>query len=190
MTIPVLNSSSVVQVLEAPAPTNRYVIQALAMVAAPTDVIIIQGSATKTVRVKKVKVYGQATAQGSMPVLLVRRSTAGTLGSAVLTAVTANKHDTNDATATAVVSTVGTANITTPGTLVGVALEAGRLGMPALATGTAGDGQALLWDYATRSDKALVLRGTSDYLAINFAGAAIPAGGVVDFVIEAEEDNS
>lgn len=194
MTITVLDSGSVVRTLEAPAVsatggTFRFCSLALAMVATPTDALIIQGSATKTVRVKRIKITGQATAQGAMPVQLVRRSTAGTLGSAVLTALTAAKHDTGDATATAVVSTVGTANYGTVGTTAGT-LEVGRLGMSALATGTAGDGQSVVWDYSTRMDKAMVLRGATDFLAVNFNGAAIPSGGVVDFTVELEEDAS
>lgn len=194
MTITVLDSGSVARTLEAPAVsasggTYRYCQIAFAMVATPTDALVIQGSATKTVRVKRIKITGQATAQGSMPVQLIRRSTAGTLGSAVLTAVTAGKHDTSDIAGTAVVSTVGTANYTTVGTTAGT-VEVGRLGMSALATGTAGDGQAVVWDYSTRMDKAMVLRGATDFLCVNFNGAAIPSGGVVDFTVELEEDNS
>ena len=45
-------------------------------------------------------------------------------------------------------------------------------------------------DFSTRQDKALILRGTSDIVYINFNGSAIPTGGVVDFEIETEEDNS
>jgi hypothetical protein len=34
------------------------------------------------------------------------------------------------------------------------------------------------------------LRGTSDFLAINFNGATLQTGCVIDFVIETYEDNS
>jgi hypothetical protein len=167
--------------------TFRYGLLAAAMVATPTDVIVIQGSATRTLRIKLIKLSGVATAQGNMPVQLVRRSTAGTLGSAVLTAITPAQHDTSDAAATGVVSRVGTANYTTLGTAAGI-VGAGRLGMPA--SGTGATGQSLVWDFATRQDKAVILRGTSDFLCINFNGAAIPAGGVIDVEIEIEEDAS
>lgn len=169
--------------------TFRYCLLAFAMVAAPTDVIVVQGSGTKTISIKSIKITGQATAQGSMPVQLIRRSTAGTLGSAVLTAITPAKHDTNDAAATATVSSVGTANYTTLGTSAGV-VGTNRLGLSALATGNAGMAQEILWDFAYRNDKPIKLRGTSDFLVINFNGAAIPSGGVVDFEIETEEDAS
>ena len=167
--------------------TYRYAILAVTPVATPTDFIVIQGSATKTGRVKRVKLSGVATAQGNMPAQLVRRSSAGTLGSAVLTAVAAAKHDTGDAAATCVVSTVGTANYTTLGTSAGVE-GVGRLGMPAAGTGATG--QDLIWEFATRQDKALILRGTTDFLCVNLNGAAVPAGGVIDLEIEIEEDNS
>lgn len=170
-------------------PTYRAAKLALTPVASPTDVFVIQGSATKTVRIKKIKLSGVATAQGNMPVQIVRRSSAGTPGSAVLTAITAVKHDTNDAAATAVISSVGTANYTTLGTLVGV-LGAKRLSMPASGSGAAGDGAETSFDFCRNADKALVLRGTSDFICVNFNGAAVPAGGVVDFEIEFEEDAS
>lgn len=169
--------------------TYRYCLLAFAMVAAPTDAVVIQGSGTKTLRVKRVKVTGQATAQGSMPVQLIRRSAANSGGGAALTGITAAKHDTNDAAATATVSSVGTANFASLGASAGI-IGVDRLGMSALATGTAGLGEAVIWDFATRQDKAVIIRGTSDFLCINFNGAAIPAGGVVDFEIEIEEDAS
>lgn len=167
--------------------TYRYAGLAFAPVATPTDIIIIKGSGTTTIRIKRIKLSGVATAAGNMPAQLVRRSSAGTLGSAVLAAVTGIKHDINDAAATATISTVGTANYTTLGTLVG-ALAADRLQMAA--TGAGVGFTPLCWDFSTRSDKALVLRGTSDFICINLNGAAIPAGGVVDYEIETEEDSS
>ena len=164
--------------------TYRYAGLAFAAVATPTDFIVIQGSATKTVFVKRIKLIGAATAAGNMPVQAVRRSDNGTPGSAVLTAVTAAKADTTDAAATAVVSTVGTANYTTPGTSAGV-VATGRLQMTALGTGVAV--VPTVWEFATRQDKGIALRGTGQYLNLNLNGAAIPAGGVIDYEIEIEE---
>jgi hypothetical protein len=48
----------------------------------------------------------------------------------------------------------------------------------------------LVWDFSTRQDKALILRGTTDFIAINGNGATVPAGGAIDYEIEIEEDNS
>lgn len=167
--------------------TYRYAALAFAMVATPTDAVVIQGAANKTIRVKRVALSGAATAAGTMPVQLVRRSTAGTLGSAVLTAVTAGKHDSEFVTPAATVSTVGTANYTTLGTAAGV-IATGRLQMTALGTGLGVT--PVVWDFSSREDYPVVLRGTAEHLCVNFNGAAIPGGGVVDFEIEIEEDHS
>jgi hypothetical protein len=171
--------------------TNAYAAAglALSMVATPTDVILIQGSATFTVRIKKIILQGVATAAGNMPIQLIRRSTPYTTsGSAVLTAVLGasnnGKLDSGDPVATAVIDTIGTANFTSVGTAVAT-LGAGRLQLSA-----SGSGVAITPLTFDRTDNAIALRGTSDYLAINMNGAAIPAGGVLDYYIEWEEDNS
>lgn len=161
-----------------------YSLLAQSLVATPTDAIIIQGSATKSVHVKRIRISGAATAAGNIPFSIIRRSTAGTIGSAVLTAIVAAKRATANAAATAVVSIVGTANVTTPGTSAGVVFSS-RLEMTALATGVA----AVFTDvpFASNNEGALLLAGTGEYLVVNFNGAAIPAGGVFDFTIETEE---
>lgn len=165
----------------------RYSGTAFSMVATPTSVLVIKGSATKTVAIKRVCLSGAATAAGSMPFTAVRRSTAGTLGSAVLTAVTAGKLDTDNATATAVVSTVGTANYTTPGTAVAT-LGAGRLSMVALGSAaTSSAAYPLCWDFSNPLNQGLVLKGVLDFLTIDGNGAAIPGGGVLDYEIETAE---
>jgi hypothetical protein len=172
---------------ESLATAYRYAGSAFAMVATPTAVLVIQGSATKTIRVKRVKVGGAATAAGSMPVVLTRRSTAGTLGSAVLTAVVATKLDSTDGAATAVVSTVGTANYGTLGTTAGV-VGTGRLNMVALGSAaTSGEGAPLVFDFSAPNHRPLVLRCVAEFLTVDFSGAAIPSGGVLDYEIETEE---
>lgn len=182
LTTPALNVST-----DGAKATYQYSTSAFAMQATPTAFVVIQGSATKTIRIKRIRVAGVATAQGNMKIQLARWSTAGTLGSAVLTALTAVKHDTSDAAATAVVSTVGTANYTTEGTGSATPMLCDRLFMGVVATGVVGANE---FAFATRSDKALVLRGTADIITISGNGSAIPSGGVVDIQIELEEDNS
>ena len=162
----------------------RYAGAALAPVATPTDVIVIMGSATKTVWVKRIKITGAATAAGTMPILAVRRSDAGTVGSAVLTGITGAKIDSTQDAATGVVSTVGTANYTTVGTTAGN-VASGRLQMTALATGLAAF--PVVWEFASREDKGIALRGILQFLCVNLAGAALPSGGVIDYEIETEE---
>ena len=172
---------------EGSRPTYRYGVLGFSTVAAPTDVLVIQGSASKTIRVKKVTITGVATAAANMPAQLIRRSTAGTLGSAVLTPISASKHDVNDASATATVSSVGTANYGVLGASAGT-LGAGRIQLTAAATGLSVT--PLSWEFATRQDKAVILRGVSDFLCVNLNGGALPLGAVIDFELQTEEDNS
>ena len=159
-------------------------------VATPTDVLMIKGSASTTLRIKRIALYGAtATGAGTMPVTLIRRSTQFTTqGSAVFTPVTAGKHDNvNDAAAGGVVSTIGTANITSLGTAV-ANLGQGRLWFPISASGAP---LPLVWDFATRQDKPIILRGVSDFLFINLGvSSALPAGGTIDYDIQIEEDAS
>jgi hypothetical protein len=156
---------------------------AFAQVATPTVWLVIQGSATKTVRIRRIELSGAATAAGSMPVVVARCSAAGTLGSAVLTGITAAKHDSANAAATAVVSTVGVANYGTPPTVV-ANLAAGRVNMVALGSAaTSSAGNPLFVLGGEMGEQGIVLRGTSEFVTIAGAGAAIPSGGVNDYRI-------
>jgi hypothetical protein len=166
--------------------TYGYVAAGVTPVATPTDVLVIQGSATKTVRVKRIKIGGFATTAGQFIVQLIRRSAANSGGSATLTAVTPGKFDVTDPAATAVVSYVQTGNFGTLGASAGL-LRTGRL---FLNTATAGGTSEVVWEFATREDKAAIIRGTSDFLCLNCAGATVPNGGELDFEIEQEEDSS
>lgn len=167
-------------------PAYRYAVTAFAPVATPTDIVVIQGSATKRVIVTLIKMIGGATAAGNMPYTILRRSTAGTIGSAVLTAIVPAKMDSNQVAATGVVSMVGTANYTTPGTAAGL-FEAGRISMPALTSGAID--AATDFQSAPRFCKPVILRGVLEFCCINLGGTAIPAGGVIDITIETEEDD-
>lgn len=178
---PIPNYNPQVVTWDAPFATYRYAKQALTPVATPTCFCLIQGSATAAVKIKSIRLGGGATAAGAMTVQMARWSDNGTPGSAALTAIIAVKNDINDPAATAVVSTVGTANYTTQGTGNGTLLAASRLPMPAIATG--GAETTLLYDFSIAGTKPLILRGTSDFIAISGGGAAVPSGGVIDIEI-------
>ena len=159
----------------------------LAPVATPTAVMVIQGSATKTVEIRRIAVTGGATAAGSMRIVVTRRSTAGSVGSAVLTAVTPAKRDTTNAAATAVVSTVGTANYTTMGTTAGE-IANGRLNLVAIGSAaTSSDAQPYLLEFGEKNDQPLRLIGTSDYVTIEGGGSALPAGAKWDLNVTTSE---
>jgi hypothetical protein len=141
-----------------------------------TDIVTLVGSATKTVYVKRVIVSGLATTAGSMDVTLVKRTTVNTSGTA--TQPTIAQFDSTDAAPTAVVN-LYSANPTT-GTGVGLKNQSLNFGL------TGATGQAL-FEFSTRNDKPLVLRGVAQCLAINLNGQAVPSGGKLSASIEWEE---
>jgi hypothetical protein len=171
-----------------PRRTYGYAQLALAPVASPTDIIVIAGAAAVIGRVRRICLSGAASSAGTMPVQLVRRSSAGTLGSAVLTNIAAAKYDSTDIVGpSCTVSTFGTANYSTLGTSADV-FGAQRLQMTALSTGLAA--VPVEWNFAAWRDKAVTLRSASELLCVNLNGASLPGGGVVDFEIEMEEIRS
>jgi hypothetical protein len=56
--------------------------------------------------------------------------------------------------------------------------------------GAAGAAGEVVWDFTLRNSKALVLRGTSEGIAINWNGAAVPSGTSLTIEIEWVEDAS
>lgn len=134
--------------------------------AAATDVFTITGSVTKTIRVTRVEVSATQTTAAYQTILLVRRSTANTVGTSA--AVTATTSDSNNPAATATLLSY-TANPTT-GTLVGN-IRAAKQFVPAALT-VAGN-PILAWDFGNRPAQAEVLRGTSQVIAINLNGAGV-----------------
>jgi hypothetical protein len=168
---------------EGTKPTFRYALTGITPVATPTDFLVIQGSATVTGRIKTIYIDGHATAAGKIPVQFMRRSTAGTLGSAVLNAITPMKHGPNDAAPALTVSYVSTANYTTLGTLV----AQGGVRRLFLNTDAAGANLPALWAFADQQDKPILVEGTSDFLCVNFNGAALPTGCTIDLEVETEE---
>lgn len=152
--------------------TFSFVSAGFTPAATPTDLCVLTGSASATIRVISVTFGGTATAAAEFPALLIKRSTANTAGTFVAGTVVA--HDSND---TSVAPTVGhyTANPTT-GTTVGT-VSRRWVGMPIATTAGAFPAENLTPDAnATLLDKPIVLRGTSQQLAINGNGTALPAG--------------
>ena len=143
--------------------------------ATPTDVISITGAANRTIKVLKVVLSATQTTAGINEWLLIKRSTANTGGTP--TTATAVPFDSQNPTATATVVNY-TANPTT-GTAVGT-VDAQKAPAQA-ATGTT---PALLeFNLSHLDGSPVVLRGAGDVLALNFNGAAVPAGFAMDCTI-------
>lgn len=147
--------------------------------AVATDFWMLIGSATKNVRLLKIRVTGFATAAASNLIQLIKRDTANSGGtSADPSPLT--KHDSNNGAVTAVVRTYS-ANPTL-GNSAGVA-EAEYLNL-----GAAGAAGEIIWDFATRNGQALVLRGVAQSYCLNWNGAAVPAGTVLTITAEWTEE--
>jgi hypothetical protein len=166
--------------------TYHYSVTGLTPVATPTDIIRVCGASTATVKIKRIWVGGKATTGGQMPLAVLRETGAGTVGSATFTAVTAAQHDINAAAPAEVVNYVQTANYGTVPTLV-AQIGVMRAYLNVAATGPS---TPAVWDFTRSIDQPLFLRGTADCIAINGTGGAVPAGGVLDFEIETENDNT
>lgn len=151
--------------------TYSAAVTGLATAALATDILTIGGSATKTVRIKQLRISATRTTSGNFDITLVRRSTANTGGtSTTLTAVAA---DSTDAAATATVLAY-TANPTT-GTLVGTMRSEKYF---ANTTGT-GASDNTNWTFGFDTSKAPVLRGTAQSISVNLLGVTI-AGSSFD----------
>lgn len=132
----------------------------------PTDIFTIYGSATKTVIVNKISIFTVQTTAGINIWNLIKRSTANTGGtSAALTGVPLSSAF---PVSTAAVKQYSV-NPTGLGTSLG-SLWSGRILAPTISTATAGLLETPLLVNAT------FLSGVSQGLAVNFGGAALPAG--------------
>lgn len=161
--------------------TYRAAIVGLVAAASPTDVVYIEGSATKTIRVTRVTLTGRATAVQGMDVRLIKHSTANSGGTcATMTKVPA---DSADAAATASVLSC-TAN-PTPGTAVGDVFSQ-QYTLNNLTTGIGGSPP---FDavFGTQSAKPIVLTGTTQGLAVNLNGVS-QAGNLLQVTVEWTEE--
>jgi hypothetical protein len=148
--------------------------------ATPTDLVIIEGSATKTIRLVSMVIGTTNTAAGSQAFFLIKRSAADTTGTFV-SAGTPVPFDSANAAATANRAGHFTANPGALGAAVGTINQV-RAGSPvALPATFAGIREIavlemLPWGTNTLFDQPITLRGVTQCLAINFNGAALVAG--------------
>lgn len=141
--------------------------------ATPTDIAIVTGSATKLVKVTKVRLTLQATAAGLVEYRLVLRS--GGTQSAVNTAFANGTHsgplDSADVASTVItagLAGVYTSNPASSGTTVGVVDD--------WATGLGANATTILEYVCREPSKCITLRGTGQVLAVNGNGHALLAG--------------
>lgn len=137
--------------------------------ATPTDIVIINGSASKTIRVLRIIMSATQTTAGINEFLFVKRSTANTGGTS--STPTPLPMDSNNAAVTAVVRQYSV-NPTGLGTTV-ANLQAIKLLTPQSTSTTQ---PQYVIDFTSGLSQGVVLRGTAEGLALNFNGAALPTG--------------
>jgi len=145
---------------------------------------VIQGSATKVVKILKIRLDFTQTTAGNNSFYLKRYSTADTDGTSV--AESSFPFDVANAAATATVKsytanpTLGTLTGSLDVTFIGVPTN----GAPSSAVGTT----SYFWDFTNNQGSPIVLDGVADQIAINFNGAAKPGGlQIAVFVMFTEE---
>jgi hypothetical protein len=148
-----------------------------------TDIVILNGSATKIIRVMRVVVSALTSAATgvTLDLVLAKRSTANTGTSAAMTAV---PFDSADAAATATCVSY-TANPSPLGTLVGNVYVTKF--QQSLGTATATDFPSnlpFMAQWGVTDSKPIVLRGVAEGLALNFNGVSFAAGASVDVTVE------
>ena len=162
----------------------------IAPAATATDVFTIYGSATygsatKTIRVTKILLSGSQTTGGTVAIQLIKRSTTNTGGTS--TTSTAVPNDSNDAAATATVLSY-TTNPSALGTSIGT-LKSLRTQVPNTTATSENSATFGYWELykADTPAKAIVLRGASQGLCINFGGVTV-TGGSFSYVVEWTEE--
>lgn len=144
----------------------------------------IQGSATKTVRIKKIDIWGQAGTKFFTELQLLRST--GLSGSGTPVAANIGKHDLlNDPTATAVINSYAAAATYGAGHLL---IGAKPLSLTPPAAAASGPFMTS-WDFCRSADKALIVRGTGDVIQVynTITGLGTATFG---FEVEWEEDAS
>lgn len=126
-----------------------------------TDVIVLQGSATKVVKIKRIGItIGSA---GSAYVSIMRRSTSFSGGTCPSFSSSVMKHDTADAS-----STIGNIWVCTANPTVGALVGRLRSAYVNVSGSTVQE-----WKFSNVNDKAIVLRGTTDFITVNFEGSNV-----------------
>ncbi len=150
--------------------------------ATATDFWRLLGSATKTARLTRLTITGFATAAISIPISLIKRTTANTGGTEVSLASTTGIHDSNDGAQTCVVTKYSVEP-------TGLGTNGGLLRAEYLNLGVTGAAGRIEWTFGNRNSKTDVLRGVAQSYVLNWNGAAVPAGTVLTIDCEWTEES-
>ncbi len=158
--------------------TYAYSASAIATFTAVTDLVVLRGSATKTVKVVRVELSGAATAATETLWYLKKHTIANTGGTS--TNPTPVKYDSNDGAATALVL-LYTALPTIDASAVNVRAVRIDLAVAPAASTVAIDRYVI--EFGLNGGEPIVLRGVAQEFAFNLGGGTIPSGEVADCTI-------
>jgi hypothetical protein len=167
-----------------PAPTYRALDEAFTPVANPTDILTLQGSATKTVIITACVIGLAATAATKNTLHFLRRSTANTDGATSNQG--ANRLDSTDPPATAVAA-LYTMNPTGLGTFA-----ANLAKVTAFGAAIASEAPVLCGPYSqfptsvspSSYQRLITLNGANEFFCVNYGGLALPAGSSWLYLLE------
>ena len=162
--------------------TYVYTGYGLTPYATPTDWILLQGSATKTVRVTRFELRGYATAVAYLQYHLVLRTADDGTGTRSSQVASVAQYNSADPAPTGVVFLY----TVVPGTLgAGIDVRSGRILLQSVtAAAVANTDMTSLIEYGTRPSHAITLNGVAQQLALNFNSVAVVSGAVYDVLIE------
>lgn len=184
------NKSSVVS-LDSGRQVYRAAANFTPQATAAVTIISLQGSATKTVRVKRVMLGGVSTAVSASVFQIVRTTALGAGGTTVNPTIA--KMDSSSATATAVAAHY-TTTLKATGTGASGPLVMRQVGTNVVTTPATAwiEPLAPLFPEAGMPvGQAIVLRGTAEFMEIqNVTPTNLGAGTVLSYMIEWEEDAS
>jgi hypothetical protein len=152
-----------------------------AVVATPTDIWCLAGSATKTVQILRVGLTcsTSATTNQILPLALVARSAADT-GSTPVTK-TPTQHDQGDPAPTAVFTVYTSTNPSVSGLLGTAGTRKGIVGCAGTGASAADTFVPVVWDFTASGQKPITLRGVAQVACLNGGGGALPAGFVLGY---------
>lgn len=157
---------------------------------AAVTIITVTGSATKTVRVKRIAISGVSTALSASVFQLQRTSALGAGGT--LVAPTVGKLDSGTVAAATAVVNHWTTTLKATGTAVGGPLSMWQQNTSTVTTPTVAVlPTQTVFPENGQAGSAIVLRGVADILEVqNVTPTNLGAGTVLAYVVEWEEDGS
>ena len=162
---------------------------------AAVTLFFVTGSATRTVRIKRILCGGASTALSIAPIIQLQRTSAlGAGGTLVVPTVALLDRGAAAAYAAATATvTHTTTTLKAAGTAVGGFMSSQRLFTDTVTTPTVASRQGLMLfpEYGAPIGSAIVLRGATDFLEVqNSNGGNLAAGTVIEYMVEWEEDAS